>query len=227
MIFMKAITYILLLSIFTISVGIFVKIFQANDRSIQTTAPTSAIEDEFINQMYGQRSWLDSGELAFDPIQVGKGADIPVEDVRAKIIGASYDDSVSSLAAKIWLIDHAKHSVDAGYYIFRGDVVGKAFLGALCQAVQRGVDVRMLVDSFGAIHPIHPSLKAFEQCGKNGGYLKNDQGQLTTKRARSQAVIFNAISKVFVNHNRRAHDKLLIVDGAFPGKAWVMTGGEI
>ena len=225
-IFMKTSTYLLLLSTLTIYMGTFTKICQGNERNTQITVSSSSVEDETINQLYEQRSWFKSDDLSFDSIQFGNEADIPIEDVQAKIIGASYDDSVASLAAKIWLIDHAEHSVDAGYYIFRNDLVGSAFLGALCQAVQRGVDVRMLVDSFGSVHPIHPALKAFEKCGENAGYIKNSQGQETTKRARSQTVIFNAISKVFVNHNRRAHDKLLIVDGAFPEKAWLMTGGR-
>jgi hypothetical protein len=39
-----------------------------------------------------------------------------------------------------------------------------------------------------------------------------------------QVVIFNALTKF--QFNRRSHDKLLVVDGSFPDKAAVMTGGR-
>jgi phosphatidylserine/phosphatidylglycerophosphate/cardiolipin synthase-like enzyme len=41
-----------------------------------------------------------------------------------------------SLAAKIWSIENAQHTVDATYYIFKPDLVGYAVLGALCNAVK-------------------------------------------------------------------------------------------
>jgi hypothetical protein len=56
--------------------------------------------------------------------------------------------------------------------------------------------------------------------------MRNVDGETTTKKARVQAVVFNAISKVFINANRRSHDKLLIMDGDFPDRATVMTGGR-
>jgi len=198
----------------------------ANDQAQQESLSPIAVDDGDVNRMYDQRAWYKAEELTIDPIEYANEASIPIEDAKAKIVGSSYENSVFSLAVKIWLIDHAEHSVDAGYYIFRSDLVGSAFLGALCQAVQRGVDVRMLVDSFGSIHPLHPSLKAFTTCADNAGQIINGDGLLTTRKARAQSVIFNAISKVFVNHNRRSHDKLLIVDGAFPDKSWIMTGGR-
>ena len=54
--------------------------------------------------------------------------------------------------------------------------------------------------------------------------MRNADGKVTTKRARVQVVIFNALSKF--NFNRRSHDKILIVDGHIPDKAAVMTGGR-
>ncbi|MGI9537257.1 MAG: phospholipase D-like domain-containing protein, partial [Desulfocapsaceae bacterium] len=199
---------------------------QADAQTRPGGPPSYAIEDEDVNRMYELRAWQKAEELTFDPIEYAKEAHIPIEDAKARIVGSSYEDSVMSLAVKIWLIDHAEHSVDAGYYIFKNDLVGSAFLGALCQAVQRGVDVRLLVDSVGSLHPLHPSLKAFETCTDSAGYMINGNGLVTTRKARAQPAIFNAVSKVFVNHNRRSHDKLLIIDGAFPDKSWIMTGGR-
>jgi phosphatidylserine/phosphatidylglycerophosphate/cardiolipin synthase-like enzyme len=110
------------------------------------------------------------------------------------------------------------------YYIFTPDLVGYAMLGALCNAVKRGVDVRMMVDSLGSFSVHHNELRALETCAEEAGFIRNADGQITTRKARVQVVIFNALSKF--HFNRRSHDKILVVDGHFPAKAAVMTGGR-
>jgi phosphatidylserine/phosphatidylglycerophosphate/cardiolipin synthase-like enzyme len=62
-------------------------------------------------------------------------AEIPIQGAQAKLLGPSQEDGLRSLAAKIWMIDHAEHTIDATYYIFSRDRVGRAMLGALCNAV--------------------------------------------------------------------------------------------
>ena len=99
-------------------------------------------------------------------------------------------------------------------------------LGALCNAVRRGVDVRLMVDSLGSINVTHSELKALSNCSIDAGFVKNGNGEITTTKARAQVVVFNATSRIFVNINRRSHDKLLLIDGAYPEKAWAMTGGR-
>lgn len=186
--------------------------------------PADAVNDESINALYQQRTWIRSGEQTFDVIELGEQASIPINSARAKIIGPTYDEALRSLAAKLWLIENAEHTVDAMYYIFKRDPVGYAILGALCNAVKRGVDVRIMVDSLGSMHPGHSELRALETCTENAGFMRNADGQLTTKKARAQVVIFNAITRF--QFNRRSHDKLLVVDGQFPVRAAVMTGGR-
>ena len=186
--------------------------------------PADAVDDETVNEMYEIRTWLPPSRLTIDPIALGSEAQIPVNSAQAKIIGPSHDEAMNSLAAKIWLIENAQHSVDVTYYIFKTDIVGYAVLGALCDAVKRGVDVRIMVDSIGSLSPGHSELKAVETCAVDAGFIRNADGQLTTKKARVQVVIFNAITKF--QFNRRSHDKLLVVDGSFPDKAVVMTGGR-
>ncbi|MFW2440381.1 MAG: phospholipase D-like domain-containing protein, partial [Arenicellales bacterium] len=51
-------------------------------------------------------------------------------------------------------------------------------------------------------------------------------GQPTARKARVQTVIINALSKVFVKFNRRAHDKLIIADGHVRERAILITGGR-
>ncbi len=133
---------------------------------------------------------------------------------------------MNSLAAKIWMIENARHTIDATYYIFHRDLVGEAMLGALCNAVQRGVDIRFMVDSVGSIDSSHSELKALETCADDAGFMRNAAGELTNKKARIQVVIFNSVSKIFVRLNRRSHDKLLVIDGKFPDRTILMTGGR-
>ncbi len=199
---------------------------EAGRQDVANCPPTGAVADETVAAQQDSRRWHKPNELGFDSIELGMKNDIPVQRARMRIIGSSYDNSVRSLAAKIWLIDHAQHTVDAAYYIFKRDMVGYAVLGALCDAVKRGIDVRLMVDSLGSANLNHTELKALSNCAINGGFVSNAEGEVTATKARAQVVVFNATSKVFVNYNRRSHDKLLVIDGGYPDKAWAMTGGR-
>jgi len=191
-----------------------------------STIDAATISYDFISLNYEYRTWYPPNEVPFDPLGFAKKADIPVNHARAKIIGPTYDDAVNSLAAKIWMIDNAQYTADLVYYIFKRDSAGYAILGALCNAVKRGVDVRIMVDSVGSIDANHNELRALETCAEHAGYLKGLDGKPTDKKARVQVVLINALSKVFVRANRRAHDKIIVVDGHVPDKAIVMTGGR-
>lgn len=196
----------------------------AGTQNLPDCPPANAVNDENINKLFVSRTWLPPRKLTIDPIKMGKEAQIPVNRARTKVLGPTQDDALNSLAAKLWLIENAEHTVDVMYYIFKRDTVGYAVLGALCNAVQRGVDVRIMVDSLGSMHPSHSELSALETCAEDAGFMRNENGQLTTKKARVQVVIFNALSNF--HFNRRSHDKLLVVDGHHPKKAAVMTGGR-
>jgi phosphatidylserine/phosphatidylglycerophosphate/cardiolipin synthase-like enzyme len=188
--------------------------------------PLSAIDDPEINELYENRTWRPAGEIERDLIELGKQAEIPVQHARTKFLGPSPHAAIDSLAVKLWMIENAEHTIDFTYYIFKTDLVGYAMLGAMCNAVRRGVDIRVTVDSLGSISGgAHPALRALISCARDAGFMRNEQGQLTTRKARVQVVIFNAVSK-FNNPNRRSHDKLLVKDGNFEGKSAVITGGR-
>jgi putative cardiolipin synthase len=51
-----------------------------------------------------------------------------------------------AFAARVLLAEAAEHSIDAQYYIWRGDETGLLLLEALWRAAERGVRVRLLVD---------------------------------------------------------------------------------
>ncbi len=188
--------------------------------------PDSVFSTDFVTMSYDQRTWIPPDKLKYDPIGYASRAAIPINVARTKIIGPSYDDALNSLAAKIWMIENAKHTIDLVYYIFKRDIAGYAVLGALCNAVKRGVDVRIMADSVGSLHAHHNELRALETCTDEAGYLRDEFGQATEHKARAQVVIINALSKIFLKVNRRSHDKLLVVDGHLREKAIVMTGGR-
>jgi len=195
-------------------------------RQLLDEASTQAGNEEFIRLLYAARSWVPPGQLTEDPVEIGKNAKIPVQHEQVKVLGPSREDALRSLALKIWLIEQAQHTVDMVYFIFTQDLAGQAVIGALCNAVQRGVDVRVMVDSIGSLSFYHTELMALETCADNAGFMRTIDGQLTPYKARVQVVSFNSPIRSITWANRRSHDKLMVVDGAFPGDAVVMTGGR-
>ncbi len=183
-------------------------------------------DQEYIHQLHLSRTWVPEHELQEDPIEIGKNAKIPVHHEGAKILGPSEDDALRSLALKIWMIENARHTIDVVYYIFTPDLSGRAILGALCNAVKRGVDVRIMVDSIGSMSPFHTDLLALATCADEAGYMRAVDGSKTPYKARVQAVVFNALTRYTSSINRRSHDKIMVMDGAFPPKAVVVTGGR-
>jgi phosphatidylserine/phosphatidylglycerophosphate/cardiolipin synthase-like enzyme len=183
-------------------------------------------DDEFMSELYASRTWVSADHLEEDPIIVSHAYKTPINNAHAKIIGVDYDDAVLSLASKLWLIDNAEHTLDLTYYIFKYDMAGEAILGALCNAVQRGVDVRIMVDSLGSMNTFHNPIKALETCAQDAGYIRDVYGNDTPYKARVQFVIINALTSTKAWGNRRSHDKLIIKDGHFLGKDITVTGGR-
>jgi phosphatidylserine/phosphatidylglycerophosphate/cardiolipin synthase-like enzyme len=96
----------------------------------------------------------------------------------------------------------------------------------MCDAVKRGVDVRVMVDSLGSMKASRTTLAALKSCENQAGFMRTENGQISTRKARVQVMIFNAVSKLSTSPNRRSHDKLLIIDADFHDKAFMMTGGR-
>lgn len=198
----------------------------AGTQQLPECPPVGAIDDPEINRLYADRAWVPAKDIEEDLIELGKNAEIPVQHARTKYLGPTSHEAIDSLAVKLWMIENAEHTIDFVYYIFKTDLVGYAMLGAMCRAVHRGVDVRVVVDSVGSISGMrHPALRGLETCAQDAGFMRNADGQLTTKKARVQVVVFNAVSKLG-NPNRRSHDKLLVKDGSFESKSAVITGGR-
>ena len=188
--------------------------------------PASAIPDEKIEQIYASRTWKPPDEVGADPVEFGVNFDVPVQGAQGKILGPDDEGAIDSLAAKLWMIENAEHTIDLVYYIFTPDIVGYAMIGAMCDAVQRGVDIRFMVDSLGSLELGRSTLAALQSCEKQAGFMRNEKGELTTRKARVQVVIFNAVTRISTSPNRRSHDKLLISDADFSDKALMISGGR-
>jgi len=198
----------------------------ANTQNLPDCPPLNAVVDKEIEHIYKYRTWKSPKELEEDPVAYGMNADIPVQGARGKILGPDDEGAIDSLAAKLWMIENANHTIDFGYYIFTPDIVGYAMIGAMCDAVKRGVDVRVMVDSLGSLKVSRTTLAALKTCENQAGFIHNKAGKLTTRKARVQVMIFNSITSLSTSPNRRSHDKLLIIDADFHDKAFMMTGGR-
>jgi len=110
-----------------------------------------------------------------------------------------------ALAARLFIIDNAKKSLNVQYYIYDDDSIGKVFTAHLLLAAQRGVKVRILLDDLGttgkdsvlqkiALHP-NVELRLF------------NPNKLRTS-FRNLALLFSVDTL-----GRRMHNKSLTADG--------------
>lgn len=74
-------------------------------------------------------------------------------------------DGDEAFPAMLAAIDSAKTSVSLSTYIFDNDAVGKLFLEALQRAVQRHVEVRVLIDDMGARYSWPTMVHALRESG--------------------------------------------------------------
>ncbi|HNY43154.1 MAG TPA: phosphatidylserine/phosphatidylglycerophosphate/cardiolipin synthase family protein [Bacteroidales bacterium] len=106
-----------------------------------------------------------------------------------------YDDTLKLYLAMLEDINQAKRSVYLQTYIFGNDSIGQRFRQALTEAVRRGVEVKVLIDSWGTA----VGQSFFKEFVELGGKLK----------------FFEKIKvsfDVFSRNHRRNHRKLLLID---------------
>ncbi|MBB5723218.1 putative cardiolipin synthase [Loktanella ponticola] len=110
-----------------------------------------------------------------------------------------------ALASRLAVIAAAEQSIDAQYYIWHDDVSGILLLGALQDAAQRGVRVRLLLDDNGV-----PGLDDFMAAlNAQDNFEIRLFNPSTVRSPRLAGYAF-----YFFRMNRRMHNKSLIADGA-------------
>jgi hypothetical protein len=75
------------------------------------------VDDPIVAELYADRTWVSPSDLDIDPIEWGANAEIPINSARAKFIRSDDLGGLNSLAAKLYLIEHAEHTLDLVYYI--------------------------------------------------------------------------------------------------------------
>jgi putative cardiolipin synthase len=112
-------------------------------------------------------------------------------------------DGMSALGARIRLIEAAEESIDAQYFLMKGDTAGQVFAGALLDAADRGVRVRFLLDD------VFTTVKD-EELDLLDAH-PNIEVRLHNPVARGGIVAFNFLAD-FKRANRRMHNKSFTVD---------------
>ncbi len=116
--------------------------------------------------------------------------------------------STNALMSRVALADHAEHSIDLQYYIFKNDETGRLLAQRLLAAADRGVRVRMLLDDINLTDEdrmldaldAHPNIEVrlFNPFRTRNPSMLSKIGQFVLEGRRL---------------NRRMHNKSFIVDG--------------
>lgn len=200
---------------FTVLYFIFILLF-VGDLLRQKKSPTSTLAWFFfvlITSYAGLIFYLIFGNRKFRSIkpQILSREIIPLSDTTTSLQtvllsngspAACYNEELKFLetgeeayAKMCQLIREARDSIYLETYIFSNDVVGKSILELLIESVNRGVKVKILLDSLGARLPGHPSFKAFQKAGGEVAFFMPLFHQPFKGRA-----------------NLRNHRKLLVID---------------
>lgn len=117
---------------------------------------------------------------------------------------AALGNGADAFAARILLADAAVSSIDAQYYIWRGDLTGSLLLDAMRRAADRGVRVRLLLDDNGTsdLDAEIAQLDAHENAEVR---LYNP---FNLRRMKALSFGFD-----FFRLNRRMHNKSFTIDG--------------
>ena len=152
------------------------RLHQKNRLRVKTSKPSAAPE------ILGIQKMLESS-----------GAPAPERNQSIQILATG----VMAFDRYVELIDRANKSIHVTTFIFGNDDTGRGILKALTKRAKDGIDVRVIVDSFGGTLIRHPSLAEFKKAGGRIGYFMP-----------LLHVPFRGRS------NLRNHRKLLITDGS-------------
>jgi cardiolipin synthase C len=115
------------------------------------------------------------------------------------------DDGVEAFAVRRSLLRAAEFSIDAQYYMWRGDLTGSLLMGELLDAAERGVHVRLLLDD-NTTAGTDAVLLAAESHPNIEVRLFNPY---MLRKPRWPSYVFD-LRRI----NRRMHNKSLTIDGA-------------
>lgn len=110
-------------------------------------------------------------------------------------------------------IQAAQHTIDLETYIFNRDVIGKRIADALCQAAERGVQVRILVDGAGSPFWSTTLAKTLEKSGvKTKVFHPFPWQPWNWSRSVTKAPTLLKAIHLFFTANSRNHRKICLID---------------
>ncbi len=115
-----------------------------------------------------------------------------------------YNTGEKGIQARVALADVAQSSLDAQYYLWASDAIGRVLIDRIIAAADRGVRVRLLVDDFEATG--HDT--AFEALHGH----PNIEVRVFNPYARGWMRLLQYFGR-FNELNRRMHNKLFVADG--------------
>ncbi len=141
-------------------------------------------------------------------------------------------DPQEGMLIKLKMIKKALYTIHTSYYILEKDMASYGYLDGLKQAVTRGVDVYLTIDSLGSPDKTgRQNLKALLQyANKNAGYKldPNDPTKKLDEKAQIKIAIFNPVNprtmldQEFTNIYRRMHNVEVDLAGEYDSlKSWV------
>jgi putative cardiolipin synthase len=151
------------------------------DRPKTTTAAFNDTDDTYLGRGLAGLAEAHPGQAGFYPVI----------------------DAIDGLAIRLLMAKRAERSIDAQYYLVKNDIVGMLFIGALLEAADRGVRVRLLVDDIFT-NGYDTGMAALDS-------HPNFEIRIFNPFARRSARVLDAITS-FGRINRRMHNKSFIVD---------------
>jgi putative cardiolipin synthase len=122
-------------------------------------------------------------------------------------------DALDSFAARVLLVRAAERTLDVQYYIWRDDITGNLLLGALREAADRGVRVRLLLDDNGVA--MDRKLLALD---RHPGIEVRLFNPFSVRHPKALGYLTH-----FNRANRRMHNKALVADS----QAAIMGGRNV
>jgi putative cardiolipin synthase len=115
-----------------------------------------------------------------------------------------YNTGEGAIQARVALADVAQSSIDAQYFMWAGDAIGRVLLARIIAAANRGVRVRLLIDDYNdrghdiglATLDAHPNIEV----------------RVYNPFARGWFRILQLLGR-FTELNRRMHNKVFVADG--------------
>jgi len=123
------------------------------------------------------------------------------------------DTNEDGLRWRLALIDSARYSIDAQYYLWYGDAAGRILIKRLRDAADRGVRVRMLVDDINTLLRDAGTIQQRDEIAAWVDSHPNMELRLFNPWAnKSVAGRFSEATTNLKQLNQRMHNKALIVD---------------